>query len=289
VSTGIKYMEAFMKTNRNTWFFTGMGALLLSFALVLANCSSIFDPTLLLVPTITVTGEPVVGRTLTATVTGGSGDYTITWEMMPTAKATTGERGFSDNWTGKEYVITEENNNNHMRAFLRMANGKIVCSGFTAMITWSATDDGPVPTITVTGEPVVGQTLTATVTGGSGDYTVRWEMKLDANTAAEIRGFSDRWRGNEYVITKENNNYYMRAYICMPSGKIVCSDFTDMITRPVPEDTPESEDGTDDGDNPESGGGTDDGDNPESEDGTGDGNNPGPGGDTDDDPVGPIS
>jgi hypothetical protein len=81
--------------------------------------------------------------------------------------------------------------------------------------------------IIIEGEAQVGQTLTATLIGGSGAPDILWQWTDDAN---EEEGWTIRdAKGEEYTLTSAEEGRYVRAYIFIASGNTVEYVYGDFV------------------------------------------------------------
>jgi|GEM_PF-1157077 len=163
--------------------------------------------------TVTITGDAVVGQTLTADITalGGTGTASFRWEsgIAPTFTAITGA-------TGATYVVQAADVNQTIRVVVtRTGYSGEVIGGPTAAVT-----DPSLPTlsgtVTITGNPVVGEQLTAntTLTGVS----FRWERGIAPNFTA-ITGATD----TTYTVQAADLNQTIRVVVTRTgySGEVI--------------------------------------------------------------------
>jgi hypothetical protein len=211
VPKAIEFTEAFMKTGRSKRVLTaGMAALLLSFALVLTGCPMVVDNDEdgdrgLNDLSIMIEGDANVGRTLTATVTGGSSALGIQWLRVNNDDQTGSIVG-----TGDAYLIQPEDEGSFIRARVLTGSGKspkYVYSEATGIVKPAPVDEpgdnpgdggddpggdggdnpgddtdpedgaSPAGTVIVIGTAHVGDTLRANTDeiGGTGRITYWWE------------------------------------------------------------------------------------------------------------------
>jgi len=169
-----------------------------------------------LVGTVTISGDPIVGQTLTA-VTDLAG-VTFQWEQLFV--------GFFAQWnsipgaTGPSYVVRDIDVNSTIRVIVTHTGytGYIV-GGPSAVVTLP-----PLPplagTVTISGTPAVGQVLTAITNAPSG-ATIHWERGTNPISST----------GSTYVVWIEDVNYPIRAVVTHAnySGSIISTP-----TAPVP-------------------------------------------------------
>ena len=173
--------------------------------------------------TVTITGDAVVGQTLTADITalGGTGTASFRWEsgIAPTFTAITGA-------TGATYVVQAADVNQTIRVVVtRTGYSGEVIGGPTAAVT-----DPSLPTlsgtVTITGNPVVGEQLTAntTLTGVS----FRWERGIAPNFTA-ITGATD----TTYTVQAADLNQTIRVVVTRTGylGEVISTP-TPTVTDP---------------------------------------------------------
>ena len=167
--------------------------------------------------TVSITGDPVVGQTLTANITalGGTGTASFQWEsgIAPNFTAITGA-------TGATYTVQAADVNQAIRVVVTRAgySGQAI-GGPTAAVT-----DPSLPaltgTVTITGDAVVGQMLTANITalGGTGTASFRWERGIAPDFAA-ITGETDA----SYTVQAADVNQTIRVVVTREgySGEII--------------------------------------------------------------------
>ena len=160
--------------------------------------------------TITVTGTPQVGQTLTANTTNleGIGAMTFQWRR--------GTTNISDA-TGSTYVVQEADTGHNITVTVtRTGNSGSVPSDPTATV--------PSP-VTVTGTAEVGQTLTASTTL-SGSVTFQWQRGTTTITNAQEIPVT----GSTYTVQAADAGHTIRA-VAVRSG---VSNVFSVPTAPVP-------------------------------------------------------
>ena len=120
---------------------------------------------------VTIDGDPVVGQTLRANIDdlGGTGTPSFQWERGTAPNFTTIAGA-----TGNTYIVQVDDANLTVRVV-------VTRDGYSGYVASDPSDVVPVPeltgTVTIDGDPVVGQTLRANIDalGGTGTPAYRWE------------------------------------------------------------------------------------------------------------------
>jgi len=187
--------------------------------------ASVSDPSLpTLTGTVTIDGDPVVGQTLRANIDalGGTGTPSFRWERGTTPIA--GEASAS-------YLVQAADVNQAIRVVVtREGYSGEVIGGPTASVS-----DPSLPTlrgtVTIDGNPVVGQTLRANIDdlGGTGTPSFQWERGTAPNFTT-IAGAT----GNTYIVQVDDANLTVRVVVTRDGySGYVASDPSDVV--PVPE------------------------------------------------------
>jgi uncharacterized repeat protein (TIGR02543 family) len=166
-------------------------------------------PPAALTGTVTVTGTPWTGGTLSAVTTalGGSGAMSYVWERGDTAAGNfTGISGAD----GAAYMLAAGDLGKYIRVTVSRAdNSGTVSSAAAGPVTLPALSG----TVTVSGTPWIGETLTAVTTalGGSGAVSYVWERSAQSTGGgfAAISGET----GAAYMLTTWDLDKYVRVTV----------------------------------------------------------------------------
>ena len=119
-------------------------------------------------PTVNISGTAQVGNTLTASTTNLGGVISYQWK-----------RGTTDIGTGSTYIVQFAEAGSTISVVATV-------TGVTGSVTSTSTAAIPQPTVTISGNAVVGQQLTANVTNVNGTLTYQW--KRDGNNISGATG-----------------------------------------------------------------------------------------------------
>jgi len=171
--------------------------------------------------TVTISGTPAIGQTLTAVADFAGGSFQ--WERW----FMTGGYTAITSATGSTFVVRAEDAGHTIRV-------SVVPSGFINSIISNSTSPIPHPPslegmVTISGTLAVGQTLTAAtdLTGGS----FQWQRLLPGDLWWEnIFGATS----STFVVREQDSGYFLRVYVTHPnySGSLTAGP-TDPIARPV--------------------------------------------------------
>jgi len=145
----------------------------------------------LLTGTVGITGTPWVGQTLTADTEslGGSGNISFQWQRSSTVGGTSFEN--ISGATNRTYVLQSGDLNRNVRVRVTRVDNSGSVDSTSKTITSAPALTG---TVSIIGNPWVGQTLTADTDslGGSGDISFQWRSSATAGgTWFDITGATD--------------------------------------------------------------------------------------------------
>ncbi len=188
-----------------------------------------------------VTSTPVIsgtaqeGQTLTASVTAGQADNTVTYQWFSSADGYTHAIG-----SGATYVVQEGDEGNSIEVVATVTNDNGVTASATSTPTSMVVDAAPtVTTPLISGIAQEGQTLTASATTGQADNTVtyQWFSSADGYTHAIGTGATyvvhegDEGNTIEVVATATNDNGVTASATSTPTATVV--DAAPTLTTPV--------------------------------------------------------
>jgi hypothetical protein len=190
-------------TRKKIWL--GMLALALTFGMMVVGCGgedaptdggTTYDP---LPGTVTITGTPYVGQTLTANTDnlGGSGTISYQWK-----------RGYLNinNATGKTYRLTDADLGETIGVYVTRPSHYI---GKSSATIGPVTGGPPLTgTVSITGTPKVGQTLTVNTgsLGGSGTISYQWKR---GNSAGAVNTNITNATESSYILSAEDYDKYV--------------------------------------------------------------------------------
>jgi len=190
--------------------------------------------------TVSITGNPWVGQTLTASTAGlgGSGDISFQWQRRDTV----------GNWinisdaTNSTYVVQSSDLNLYVRVNVTRANNS---GSVTSASIGIASGPNLTGTVSITGNPWVGHTLTANTDnlGGSGNIFFQWQRtNVGGGNWLDISGATS----DTYVVESGDLNRSIRVTVTRANNSgIVSSPATAVVLDPVREFTISFEAGID--------------------------------------------
>jgi photosystem II stability/assembly factor-like uncharacterized protein len=195
--------ENFMKIKR---FWLGMLVIVLVFGMTVEGCEEENEPEDVLsmgpLPgTVTITGNPYVGQTLTANTDNLGGSGTISYEWR---------RGFSTIATGKTYGLTNEDLDKKIFVYVTRPSHTL---GNSSNEIGPITSGPPLTgTVSITGVAKVGQTLTVNTgsLGGSGTISYQWKR---GNSAGAVNTDITDATGSSYILSAEDFGKYVSVSV----------------------------------------------------------------------------
>jgi Ca2+-binding RTX toxin-like protein len=151
----------------------------------------------------TITGTAQEGQTLTAHATAVQSDNSITYQWQQDGQDISGA-------TGATYVLGEADENHRIDVVATVHNDNGATVSATSVATGMVVDVPPTLSVTVSGNAVSGQTLTANPTQSSDEtMTVhyQWEHSADGTTWTNIAGAT----GQTYVVQQSDVNDFVRV------------------------------------------------------------------------------
>ena len=182
------------------------------FAILCIILTSCDEPVKEISGTVTITGNPWVGSTLTADTSalGGSGKISYQWKRGG---------GYITGATGSTYTINAAEADFTITVTVSRAgsNGEITSAPTSQVSFFPLTG-----TVSITGTPQVGHTLTADIIilGGSGEINYQWQRRIGTDEPQKIGNNT-----NTYIITTNDIGSSISVCVTRPnnSGEVIGS------------------------------------------------------------------